>query len=118
LIWIEIMRAFFTPMLESLACRSLCAMTGLPIPSRPSSPFRPEGTRLTRSLALAVPFRCVTQSASWTWATALAVVTMWIGWSCRCSFAEKFQITTPRTTSTIQNSKLFNVEFTQGLPKA
>ena len=41
-----------------------------------------------------------------------------IGRSCCWSFVEKFQISTPTTTSTIQNSKLFNVEFTQSLPKA
>jgi hypothetical protein len=33
-----------------------------------------------------------------------------------CSLVEKFQIPTPTTTSTIQNNKLFSVEFTQGLP--
>ena len=31
---------------------------------------------------------------------------------------EKFQIRTPTTTSTIQNSKLFRVEFNLGLPNA
>ena len=34
------------------------------------------------------------------------------------NFVEKFQIARPTTTRTIQNIKLFNVEFTQGLPKA
>jgi hypothetical protein len=29
---------------------------------------------------------------------------------------EKFQISTPTTTSTIQNSRLFSVEFNLGLP--
>ena len=33
------------------------------------------------------------------------------------SFVEKFQISTPRTTSAIQNNRLFNVEFKQSLPK-
>ena len=33
------------------------------------------------------------------------------------NFVEKFQISTPTTTSTIQNNRLFNVEFKQSLPK-
>jgi hypothetical protein len=33
------------------------------------------------------------------------------------NFVEKFQMSTPRTTSAIQNNRLFNVEFTQSLPK-
>ena len=33
------------------------------------------------------------------------------------SCVEKFQTSTPTTTSTIQNSRLFSVEFTQGLQK-
>jgi hypothetical protein len=32
------------------------------------------------------------------------------------SLVEKFQIRTPRTTSAIQNNRLFNVEFKQSLP--
>ncbi len=31
--------------------------------------------------------------------------------SCCWNFVEKFQISTPTTTSTTQNNKLFNVEF-------
>jgi hypothetical protein len=30
---------------------------------------------------------------------------------------EKFQISTPTTTSTTQNNRLFKVEFKQGLPR-
>ena len=33
------------------------------------------------------------------------------------NLVEKFQMSTPRTTSTIQNNRLFNVEFKQSLPK-
>jgi len=33
------------------------------------------------------------------------------------NFVEKFQISTPRTTSAIQNNRLFTVEFNQSLPK-
>src|SRR6266508_4851917 len=38
--------------------------------------------------------------------------------SCCWNFVEKFQISTPTTTSTTQNNRLFNVEFKQGLPGA
>ncbi len=38
--------------------------------------------------------------------------------SCCWNFVEKFQMSTPTTTSTIQNSKLFRVEFKQSLPDA
>ena len=34
------------------------------------------------------------------------------------NFVEKFQMSTPRTTSAIQNNRLFNVEFKQSLPEA
>ena len=37
-------------------------------------------------------------------------------WSRVWYFVEKFQMSTPTTTSTIQNSKLFKVEFTPSLP--
>src|SRR4051795_1158603 len=32
------------------------------------------------------------------------------------NFVEKFQMSTPRTTSAIQNNRLFNVEFTRRFP--
>jgi hypothetical protein len=35
---------------------------------------------------------------------------------CCWNLVEKFQITTPTTTSTTQNTRLFNVEFTESLP--
>src|SRR5258706_1235820 len=37
--------------------------------------------------------------------------------SCCWNLVEKFQISTPTTTSTTQNNRLFNVEFKQGLPR-
>ena len=40
-----------------------------------------------------------------------------IGRSCCWNFVEKFQMSTPTTTSTTQNNKLFKVEFKQSLPK-
>jgi hypothetical protein len=39
-----------------------------------------------------------------------------IGRSCCWNFVEKFQMSTPTTTSTTQNNKLFKVEFKPGLP--
>ena len=38
--------------------------------------------------------------------------------SCGLEFVEKFQIRTPSTTSTTQNTRLFSVEFKQSLPIA
>ena len=35
-----------------------------------------------------------------------------------CSLVDTFQIRTPTTTTTIQNNKLFKVEFKPSLPKA
>src|SRR5258708_19927452 len=37
--------------------------------------------------------------------------------SCCWNLVEKFQISTPTTTSTTQNNRLFSVEFKQGLPR-
>ncbi len=37
--------------------------------------------------------------------------------SCVWNLVEKFQMSTPSTTSAIQNNRLFNVEFKQSLPK-
>ncbi len=40
-----------------------------------------------------------------------------VSWWSRVSYlVEKFQISTPTTTSTIQNNKLFKVEFNTSLP--
>src|SRR5436309_14016240 len=36
--------------------------------------------------------------------------------SCCWNFVEKFQMSTPTTTSTTQNNRLFTVGFKQGLP--
>jgi hypothetical protein len=36
--------------------------------------------------------------------------------SCDWSRVEKFQMSTPTTKSTIQNNRLFSVEFKQSLP--
>jgi hypothetical protein len=59
----------------------------------------------------------MTTRATWPESTACQNSLNVIVFSACWSFVEKFQIRTPRTTSAIQNNRLFNVEFKQSLPK-
>ena len=55
---------------------------------------------------------------TWPVSTWVMKVLKLMAWSLRWNRVEKFQTRTPTTTSTIQNSRLFRVEFTNGLPTA
>ena len=68
------------------------------------------------SLSFLVPLTSwpvMTTRATWPESAACMNSLNVIVFSACWNFVEKFQMSTPRTTSAIQNNRLFNVEFTR-----